>query len=362
VISSVTAAYQPLSGQEPTRTQPKEHVVRRGDTLWDLAQSYLSNPFLWPNIFEANKTLIKNPHWIYPKQRFLIPGLMDSLTAAAVMQVQVNPEVPVVGRGITPAGDQRTRFYRTPAAPDDHAGALSRVEFENLEPYLVAPDEYEAASWLADTAQMETRGMLLRLVDPASAKDKLPTRLHPYDRVHIGRIRGTQPAAGEDLLAVRVGRKVNGYGRIVSPLAVLRVDSVTEEAVIARVVRQYADATEGDPVIALPAMPSLPRAAGQTVLDGVSGQIVEFRDLEPLYGTTDHAFISVGKNDGLQIGDELMAYLPESKSSGQRLASTPAAIFRVIRVEDTSATVRVMSVTNSSVTKGLRVQVVRKMQ
>ena len=49
------------------------HVVRKGDTLWDLSAFYLSNPFLWPSIWQANKTYIKDPHWIYPGQNFLIP-------------------------------------------------------------------------------------------------------------------------------------------------------------------------------------------------------------------------------------------------------------------------------------------------
>jgi hypothetical protein len=51
----------------------KHHTVRKGDTLWDISSYYLHNPFLWPSIYNANKTDIKDPHWIYPGQRFLIP-------------------------------------------------------------------------------------------------------------------------------------------------------------------------------------------------------------------------------------------------------------------------------------------------
>lgn len=41
------------------------HIVVRGDTLWDLAQQYLQDPYLWPQIWEQNP-YIKDSHWIYP--------------------------------------------------------------------------------------------------------------------------------------------------------------------------------------------------------------------------------------------------------------------------------------------------------
>jgi hypothetical protein len=50
------------------------HIVERGDTLWDLAQRYYTNPFLWPQIWDANK-YIPNAHWIYPGDPVIIPPL-----------------------------------------------------------------------------------------------------------------------------------------------------------------------------------------------------------------------------------------------------------------------------------------------
>lgn len=41
------------------------YVIQAGDTLWDLAQKRLGNPYLWPQIWENNKYII-DAHWIYP--------------------------------------------------------------------------------------------------------------------------------------------------------------------------------------------------------------------------------------------------------------------------------------------------------
>jgi hypothetical protein len=44
---------------------PAVHLVRRGDTLWDLCDYYFRNPWAWPKVWSFNPQ-IANPHWIYP--------------------------------------------------------------------------------------------------------------------------------------------------------------------------------------------------------------------------------------------------------------------------------------------------------
>ncbi len=41
------------------------YVVKKGDTLWDLSEKFLEDPFLWPRLWQGNQ-YITNPHWIYP--------------------------------------------------------------------------------------------------------------------------------------------------------------------------------------------------------------------------------------------------------------------------------------------------------
>lgn len=47
---------------------PDQHLVVRGDTLWDISGKFLEHPWCWPQVWGMNQDQIRNPHWIYPGQ------------------------------------------------------------------------------------------------------------------------------------------------------------------------------------------------------------------------------------------------------------------------------------------------------
>ena len=47
---------------------PDQHLVVRGDTLWDISGKFLEHPWCWPQVWGLNRDQIRNPHWIYPGQ------------------------------------------------------------------------------------------------------------------------------------------------------------------------------------------------------------------------------------------------------------------------------------------------------
>lgn len=49
------------------------YVIQRGDTLSGIAKKHLGNAMKYPQIFEANREVIKDPDLIYPGQKIRIP-------------------------------------------------------------------------------------------------------------------------------------------------------------------------------------------------------------------------------------------------------------------------------------------------
>ena len=68
------------------------YIVKKGDTLWDLAFTFLGDPFLWPQIWNANPS-ITNPDLIYPGFSLSIPGRTSTNTT--LVSEQVISEEPV---------------------------------------------------------------------------------------------------------------------------------------------------------------------------------------------------------------------------------------------------------------------------
>lgn len=79
-VAESVVAKEPNSPQDSSvheQTQKIEtqrfHVVRRGDTLSEISQTYYGSSAKWRKIFDANKETIKNPDRLTPGQKLIIP-------------------------------------------------------------------------------------------------------------------------------------------------------------------------------------------------------------------------------------------------------------------------------------------------
>jgi hypothetical protein len=229
---------------------------------------------------------------------------------------------------------------------------------------VISLSEYLATPFLSASAPGEINGTVLRLADPSAMQDRIASNLHPHQRVHVGDLTANRPAVGDSLMVVRFGRNVAARGVIVEPLAVLLVEQVDPTVVTARVVRQYGTARLGDKVMPLAALPEIALGEPEPIQNGPEGQLLEFMTPEELHGTTDLAFISVGRASGVGIGDEFMVYVPARSMSGQAEQLPPEVVgtLRVVKVGDTTSTVRVLTVNSAALRDGLPVRMTRRMQ
>lgn len=361
----------PLLGQEPEQRE-REHVVRTGDTLWDLAGFYLQNPFQWPVIYQANTAVVEDPHWIYPSEVLRIPGRGMPVDAARPAGVPV-AAAPAAARPLD--RPLRTVFYREPVQEvADRPTVLS-------EPDLTTPPvktgEFLAAEFLADPDDLRVYGRMIRPVREISDMPGIPTTAHPEDLVYIGYWSRERPQVGQRMLVVSPGRRLYSetyYGaRVIRPTAVVEIVSLEREVMVANVVEQYGPVHPDQLVMPMPMVPDFRGMEAEPTEGGgdLNGQLTAFVDEQPLYSRTDRAFIDLGSRDGVQVGDVFLVYLPEravrARATGEfttrieRVPPSAVAEVRVVRVNAADATVKVDRLMMPRLAEGLRVTRVRKM-
>lgn len=371
LLAGLAGGADPLLAQEETGR--REHVVRRGDTLWDLAGFYLNDPFRWPLLWEANREVVENPHWIYPEERLVIPPVPPSgaeqagAEGAQAAGTTDGGELAGAGaEGQGAVGMGRTLFFGYGGAVEETGADAAAPEFIGDEAPVrlqVQPGEFYAAPWLDDPDELPVMGRYVGTAGNRS-EDRLPHTAHPLDQVYLAYTGRSQPEVGERLHLVRIGRRVLDAGRVIEPTAILKVTSLERDVIVAIVEQQFEPVLPGQVALTLEAFPAeeLARPA-EPVEDGPDGVLLDFLEEQPLYATADKAFVSLGRRQGVSLGDEFVVFRPErpAREGGVDEPAEPVAHLKVVRVGETSATVRVVQVTRPVLKPGLPVKLVKKM-
>jgi hypothetical protein len=373
----VLLATWPLAAQVPQPAEPGEepageHVVRRGDTLWDLAGRYLGNPFNWPAIHAANRQIVADPHWIYPEQVLVIPGL----------RARVEPWSRPLGASVAgpgaegaladPARPDRTIFYRDATAV---MGGQPTVLVDPLEARgPVTVGEFYRAEFLEQPGALHVVGRVLRSVRELDTRDRIPRTAQPRDDVYVAYAGMDPPTVGEQYMLAEVGRRVQEAGmdvRLIDPRALVRVVDVDDGTIRVHIEEQYGRVVQDHVMLPLEAYPDFQAPVAGRLEQGfdLQGRILEFVDDILLPGKMARAFIDQGRMQGVQVGDVFEAYMPtrqvrardEWVGGADRLPEEPVALLRVIRVTDLGATVVADEVMQPRLEGGLPVRRIARM-
>jgi LysM repeat protein len=297
---------------QPVPGSPDEYTIVKGDTLWDLSQKFLNNPWYWPKIWSLNPA-IENPHWIYPGNKLrLVPGEGGG---PAQVQAPVEPDIDASAANAPPDQDADFTNHGTvsvtpPATADldvirgnskESNAALNTVSVSGKLAFTPPPVVRVQASGLVSPEEMRSAGRI-----QASFEEK--EMLANYDTAYV-RFRqdiGVKP--GEKLLSFRPGEDIidpvthRKLATQTITTAVLKVLSVDGTQVTVQVERTFEEVSRGDYV--RPWAPQDKRIAPKNNAADLRGVIVRSTNNHlNTFGESHEVFIDLGAADGVQEGN-----------------------------------------------------------
>src|SRR5438477_368804 len=313
-ITEQSARPPPDDTIKPVAGTPEEYTIQKGDTLWDLSQKFLSNPWYWPKIWSLNPS-IENPHWIYPGNKLrIVPGEGGSQAPA---QVQAEMEPGIDATALNAPDEQEPLPGASPETsvtmPDtadlevvsknsrEGRAALSTVSVSGKLAFSPPPVLSVRTSGLVTPEEMRGAGTL-----EASFEEK--QMLATFDTAYA-RFRGEVPARpGDKLLIFRP------EGPIVDPIShrtlarqtktvgVVRVLSLQGTQATVQIERTFEEVERGDFV--RPWIAQEKRIAPRANRADVVGKIVQsVNSTLTTYGEAHEVFIDRGSADGVQEGN-----------------------------------------------------------
>jgi hypothetical protein len=330
VAAAALLAAAPLAAQDAPRQEERVHVVRPGETLWDIARAYLDDPFLWPEIFRLNADVVEDPARIYPAERLVIPG----------------------------AGYADEPGFAQEQAPADDG---PRVRFaERAERPAVLRGDFYRASFVAPEGEVPLVGRIMEPEYGSVINADMPPQVNLYDRVYV-RVDPSVVEVGDRLHFLYEGRQIDRSRRVYQPTGVGTVAALDGETATVVVVGMYDRVQMGDVAIPMEAFPVRGTARPAAVRADLQGRILAFQEARPLQRTESILFLDIGRNAGVAVGDEFEAYEPPQERGWGTRPEQSIARMQVVRVTEGTASVRVTEMEQPRIIVGQSVRRVARM-
>jgi hypothetical protein len=225
---------------DPPQATAESYLIQRGDTLWDLANKWLGDPHLWPQVWDQNRYILDS-HWIYPGDPLAVPGKPNV----------VPPEGPptTTSEAQPPAGEE-TAAAAAPEATESHPSAPTTPAMIQL------ADEHDlyCSGWVDEKHEPST------LTVAGSELEK--TMQAGGDIVFLSQGRNQGVAAGAEYLVVRPDHKVihpatnESIGVYMQRMGHVRVLCAQENTATAVILGSCEPVRAGDELLPWKEMPS----------------------------------------------------------------------------------------------------------
>jgi hypothetical protein len=352
--------------------------VRKGDTLWDLAQHYLRDPFLWPGIYRQNTDVVEDPHWIYPGEILRIAPV-DNVAAVPTMDTPP-PPAPLDPNSMTAPdssqdlaqGPQQPSLAETEIRPEDQEPLFERQRTRSVadilraysdQPYRpLRRSEFYSSGFLTENERLPY-GRVLGPVTPQQIKaTSSRASALPYTIIAIEAPRGATYEVGDSLLLVQIGGELEPYGRIVSPTGLAQVLETVDGQYLASVVATYGPIRNGQRVLPVESFSPGSGARAVAVSDGVRGSLLGGLGRQDLKEPQMVVFIDKGRESGVAAGDLFeIRRRPQRLSDGTLRVDEVMATLQIVHVRDRTATGLVLNVISPDIPPGTDVLQVAKL-
>jgi len=252
---------------------------------------------------------------------------------------------------------RRSSFYGS----DPMARRAVEVRGAEVERRLAVPaDVFYSAEWLVPgVARPLGGGTLTEFVGMEQARRFQGAMARPFDRIQVALKPGFTARPGEELQIFRIVRQTSGLGWVAKPTGSATVVADEGESLVVEVNRQFAPIALGDHVRALPIFPLEPgQHPSDVTLGSASATLIEWGDPHQLQQYGDVAFLDVGANDGVAVGDEYVV----AARTAQGFNSDIAGRLQVVGVGDDVSSARIIQQDGPVFSKGTEVFLARKMR
>jgi hypothetical protein len=341
LLAVALGAAAPLAAQEPFAGQERTHVVRPGDTLWDIARGCLGDPFLWPELYRLNAGVVRDPARIYPDQRLALPECRQG----------AEPQV-----AFAPRPGELPRRGEDPRPGNSVLPAAGTADVP-----VIAPGDFYRARLLVQDVEVPAVGRLVERISPTVVPIAITPLISLYDRVYVALQSEGGLRVGDVVHFFRRDREVKPHGRVYVSTGMGSVEALEGNVATVEIRTLYDVVSVNDLAVPAARFPVAAGVAPRPSREPLEAKVVGFGVPHAVQATEELAFLDVGAAAGVKEGDVFAAYLPRTRRSWGTRPEIPVARMQVVRVTDRTATARITGLEQPALEPGIAVRRVAEM-